>query len=34
MAASVATMIPIIALLFIFQRRIVEGVNITTGLHG
>lgn len=34
MAASVATMIPIIVILFIFQRRIIEGVNITTGLNG
>lgn len=34
MAASVATMIPIIIILLIFQKRIIEGVNITTGLHG
>lgn len=34
MAASVATMIPIIILLFIFQRRIIEGVNLTAGIQG
>lgn len=34
MAASVATMIPIIVILFIFQRRIIQGVNLTAGLNG
>jgi multiple sugar transport system permease protein len=34
MAASVATMIPIIVILLIFQRRIIQGVNITSGLNG
>lgn len=34
MAASVATMIPIMVILFIFQRRIIQGVNLTAGLNG
>lgn len=34
MAASVATMIPIMVVLFVFQRRIIEGVNLTTGIKG
>lgn len=34
MAASVATMIPIMIILFIFQRRIIQGVNLTAGING
>ena len=34
MAASVATIIPVIAVLFIFQKPIIEGANLTPGIKG
>jgi len=34
MAASLATMVPIIIVFVIFQKRIIEGANITAGLKG
>ncbi|WP_460798710.1 carbohydrate ABC transporter permease [Microbacterium sp. GXF0217] len=34
MAASVATIIPVVAVLFIFQKPIIEGANLNPGLKG
>lgn len=34
MAASLVTMLPIIIVFIIFQKRIIEGANITAGLQG
>ncbi len=34
MAASTAIMVPIIVLFFVFQRRIVEGADLTVGVQG